>query len=77
MDEIGQELRKSEAKYATMNRDLKGKDQAVDTAQKECQYLKTKLHELERALTDSDHSTKQMEEKLKVVYCFISVTVRP
>lgn len=66
MDEISEELRKAEAKNAALNKDVKVKDKAVETAQNECKYLKAKLQELESALTESDQSTRQMEAKLKV-----------
>ncbi|KAL4237573.1 Ribosome binding protein 1 [Mactra antiquata] len=62
VDEMTQELRKSEAKNASLYKDLQTKEQAVDTAQKECVYLKTQLKELEKSLTDN----RDMEEKLKV-----------
>ena len=68
MEEVGGELRKSEAKSSALSKDLQSKEQAVETAQKECAYLKTQLQELERALRDSDQSSRQMEEKLKVLY---------
>ena len=71
VEEIGQELRKSEAKIGTLNKDLQTKEQAVETAQKECKYLKTKLQELERSLTESDQSTRDMEERLKVLHFII------
>jgi septal ring factor EnvC (AmiA/AmiB activator) len=71
VDEMGQELRKLEARNSAISKDLHNKEQAVTQAQKECEYLKTKLHELERALTESDQSTRQMEEKLKVSHLFL------
>lgn len=68
IDEVSQELRKSEAKNVALSKDLQSKEQAVETAQKECAYLKQQLQALEKSLKDSDMSTRQMEEKLKVRY---------
>lgn len=66
IEEVGQELRKSEAKCTTLTKDLQTKEQAVETVQTECSYLKTKLKELKIALEESGQSTREMEEKLKV-----------
>lgn len=65
VDEISEQLRKAEAKNASLNKDVHTKDKAVEVAQNECKYLKSKLQELESALTESDQSTRQMEAKLK------------
>ena len=73
MDEVSQELRRSEAKNVSLSNDLKKAEQAVDAAHKECVSLKTKLQELEKSLVDSDKSTQQMEEKLKVMSSKFSV----
>lgn len=74
--EMSEELRKSESKNASLAKDLQSKEQAVDTAQKECAYLKDKLEELGRSLVESDQSTRQIQEKLKVrngLYNFTSL----
>jgi len=66
VEELSQELRKAEAKNSSLNKDLTTRSQAVDGARAECASLRSKLQELERALTESDQSSRQMEERLKV-----------
>ncbi|WAR20414.1 KTN1-like protein [Mya arenaria] len=65
LDELSQELRKGEAQNATLTKNLQTKEQAVDMAQKECASLRTKLQELETALTASDMSSREIVERLK------------
>ncbi|XP_052768835.1 ribosome-binding protein 1-like isoform X2 [Mya arenaria] len=65
LDELSQELRKGEAQNTTLTKNLQTKEQAVDMAQKECASLRTKLQELEAALTASDMSSREIVERLK------------
>ena len=65
MDEISQELRKSEAKNTTLTGDLQKAETAVNTTHKEVVALKAKLQELEKSLKDSDQYTRKMEDQLK------------
>ncbi|XP_052272910.1 ribosome-binding protein 1-like isoform X7 [Dreissena polymorpha] len=65
IDELSQELRSLESKNKSLEGERVSREQAVDMAQKECVNLKIKLQELERALTESDNSTREREERLK------------
>ncbi|XP_052272909.1 ribosome-binding protein 1-like isoform X6 [Dreissena polymorpha] len=67
IDELSQELRSLESKNKSLEGERVSREQAVDMAQKECVNLKIKLQELERALTESDNSTREREERLKRV----------
>ncbi|XP_070179325.1 ribosome-binding protein 1-like isoform X3 [Littorina saxatilis] len=60
-DEVKAELKKSEAKNASLSADLK---KATGAAEAECAALKTKLQELEKHLSASD-ANKEMGAKLQ------------
>ena len=66
LDEVTQELRKSEGKNAALQTDLQSANSSLDVAHKECVTLKVKLQELERSLIGHDQAAKEKDEKLKV-----------
>ena len=66
LDEVTQELRKSEGKTAALQTDLQSANSALDTAHKETVALQVKLQELERSLIGHDQAARDKDEKLKV-----------
>ena len=66
LEEVTQELRKSEAKNTALHADLQSANNSFDTAHNECVALKVKLQELEHSLIGSDQSAREKEEKLRV-----------
>lgn len=59
IDEVNQQLRKAEAEKNNMAKNLQA-------AEKECSSVKSRLQELESALTGNDTVSKELEQKLKV-----------
>ena len=62
LDEVNQQLRKTEADKTSLTGKLKA-------AEKDCSTVKARLQELEKTLSAND--TKEMEEKLKVSEFYI------
>lgn len=60
LEDVNQQLRKSESEKKTLSDRLKA-------AEKDCSGVKARLQELEKALNDA--SSKELEEKLKVLVC--------
>lgn len=60
LEDVNQQLRKSESEKKTLSDRLKA-------AEKDCSGVKARLQELEKALNDA--SSKDLEEKLKVLVC--------
>lgn len=58
LEDVNQQLRKSESEKKTLSDRLKA-------AEKDCSGVKARLQELEKALNDA--SSKELEEKLKVL----------
>ena len=59
VDEVNQQLRKSEAEKNNLSKNLQA-------AEKECSAVKSRLQELDKALSGNDSVSKELEEKLKV-----------
>ena len=66
LEEMTQELRKSDSKNTGLHHDLQSANNSLDTAHNECVALKAKLKELEQSLIGSDQFAREKEEKLKV-----------
>ena len=58
VDEVNQQLRKSEAEKNNLSKNLQA-------AEKECSAVKSRLQELDKALSGNDSVSKELEEKLK------------
>lgn len=59
VDEVNQQLRKSEAEKNNLSKNLKA-------AEKECSDVKSQLQDLNKALSGNDNVSKELEVKLKV-----------
>lgn len=63
VEEVNQELRKAEAKNASLQTDLQKATSGLNAAEVEVRTLKARLEDLEAHLTKAD---KEMETKLHV-----------